>query len=353
MMVDKPELLAQVVKVVRGAPWVALDTEADSLHAYPEKLCLLQLSMSGCDELVDPLAGLELAPLLAALGRHRLILHGADYDLRLLYRAYGFVPKQVFDTMLAARLAGRREVGLEKLTLAVLGVRLEKGSQRANWARRPLTERMVEYALNDTRHLKAIEEKLVAELESLGRLGWHEEVCSRLVREASRASVADPDLVWRVSGSSRLDRRGLAVLRAVWHWRDAEARRLGRPPFFIVSHDTLLRVAEAGVRGHAWSSALPRRFPSSQHAALQVVVEEALALPESDWPRHRRSTGVRLTSGQRSRYLRLQERRDRKAAELGLDPSLIASRAALIEHAGEATEVGDGLLSWQRQLLAD
>src|SRR5437773_3692029 len=144
-VIDSDELLADWLPRVRAADWLALDTEADSLHAYPEKLCLIQISLPGADELVDPLASLDLSPLLEALRGRDLILHGADYDLRLLRRAYGFVPASAFETMLAARLLGFLEFGLTHLVKELLEVHLEKGPQTADWARRPLTQRMVNY----------------------------------------------------------------------------------------------------------------------------------------------------------------------------------------------------------------
>src|SRR5579862_604340 len=125
---------------------VAVDTEADSLHAYPEKLCLIQISLRESDVLIDPLAGMDLQPLLALLQGKELILHGADYDLRLLFRTFQFVPNLVFDTMWAARLLGYPEFGLRDLVRHHLGVALEKGPQKMNWARRPLPERMANYA---------------------------------------------------------------------------------------------------------------------------------------------------------------------------------------------------------------
>src|ERR1043166_8261400 len=122
-----------------GLGWIALDTEADSLHAYPEKLCLLQISHEKGDELIDPLARMNLARLWPALAPHQLILHGADYDLRLLRKTHQFVPQSIFDNMIASRLLGDREFGLTNLVSKYLGITLEKGSQKADWARRPLT----------------------------------------------------------------------------------------------------------------------------------------------------------------------------------------------------------------------
>src|SRR5436190_1016235 len=133
-VIDTEQKLAGFLPTLRAATWVALDTEADSLHAYPEKVCLIQISTVSGDELIDPLAGLDLDPLLDALAGHELIMHGADYDLRLLRKHHDFVPGAIFDTMLAARLLGLRQFGLSNLVEHFLGVKLEKGAQKADWA---------------------------------------------------------------------------------------------------------------------------------------------------------------------------------------------------------------------------
>ena len=141
-VIDRDELLSSFVRDLDRAEWVAMDTEADSLHAYPEKLCLMQLSIPGNDVLVDPLAGMDLGEIFSILENKTLIMHGADYDVRLLKMGHDFVPENIFDTMLAARLLGRRQFGLSHLTKEILGVELEKTSQKANWAKRPLTDEM-------------------------------------------------------------------------------------------------------------------------------------------------------------------------------------------------------------------
>jgi len=148
------ELLPQLQKVDR----VAVDTEADSLHCYFEKLCLLQLSFSGRDFLIDPLAPVDLQPLCAALATREIVLQGADFDLRLLRRSLQFVPQKIFDTVIAARLLGIREFSLASLVQRFFGVALAKGSQKANWAQRPLPETMAKYAMNDTHYLLPLAE---------------------------------------------------------------------------------------------------------------------------------------------------------------------------------------------------
>ena len=172
---------------------VAVDTEADSLHAYREKLCLIQISLPQDEHaLVDPLAGISLQPLYDALVGKTIVLHGADYDLRLLRRDGGFVADAVFDTMLAARLVGRREFSYAALVKAEFGIELTKGSQKANWARRPLTDTMAAYAQNDTRYLLQIAENLGARLRELGRWDWFEQSCARAMAQAAAPSENAP-----------------------------------------------------------------------------------------------------------------------------------------------------------------
>jgi ribonuclease D len=181
-VIGDAENLKTVVDAIRNSPWVAVDSEADSLHAYPEKLCLLQFSVEGGDYLVDTLAGFDLTSLLDALRNRELIFHGADYDLRMLRKTFHFVPSDIFDTMTAARLLGYKQFGLGALVERHLSIKLEKGPQKMNWARRPLTDRMEQYARNDTRHLKTLSDNLRNELKEKGRLDWQKETCQPIFR---------------------------------------------------------------------------------------------------------------------------------------------------------------------------
>ena len=212
------------------------------------------------DELVDPLARLDIAPLFDAIAQHEIVMHAADYDLRMLKRHHAFTPRAIFDTMLASRLLGDRQFGYSHLVLHYLGIALEKGAQKANWAVRPLGPRLEEYARNDTRYLKPLADRLTADLEAAGRLAWHREACARLIRDSTRPSVSDPDAVWRIRGSHTLDRRGLAVLRALWHWREREAIAANRPPFFIMSHELLIAVAAAAAARTPIDPLLPKQI---------------------------------------------------------------------------------------------
>ncbi len=334
-----------------AAHWVALDTEADSLHAYPEKLCLIQISLAGGDQLIDPLAPINLEPLWPELKRHELILHGADYDLRLLRKCHGFVPRRVFDTMLAGRLLGDREFGLVNLLKKYLGVELEKGSQKADWARRPLTPRMEDYARNDTHYLKALADILKGQLRDKQRLEWARESCDRLIAECAIPSAPEPDLVWRVKGSHKLARGGLAVLRELWRWREQEAVAANKPPYFVLSHEALVGIATAVVEQRPANGFLPRYFSPRRQQGLQKAVETGLSLAPEQHPEVLRPTHRRQAEAERCQFREIEKRRDQRAAELGVDPTLIASRATLLSLANDWDQTRNQLMNWQRNLL--
>lgn len=353
-VIDGTEALMELASRVRHAAWVALDTEADSLHAYPEKLCLLQVAVPGGAALVDPLADLHLEPLWAALDEREVIFHAADYDLRLLSHGHHFRPATIFDTMWAARLLGDERFGLNDCLTKHLGITLEKGAQKANWGRRPLTERMVEYALNDVRHLHDLAEAMRLRLQELGRLDWHRQTCARLVTECARPGQVDLDQVWRVKGHDRLEPLGLAVLRELWHWREKEAVRANKPPFFILRHEVLSDLADHASRGRGPEQAkLPHFITGRRRRGVIEAIERGLAVPASDRPVHVRVRARRMTQAELDRAEVLRKVRDRHASALGIDPTLIASRSTLFALGRGDDEAWGDLLPWQRALLVD
>jgi ribonuclease D len=350
-VIDTEQKLAAFLLKLRAATWVAVDTEADSLHAYPEKVCLIQIGTVNGDMLVDPLSDIDLDPMLDSLSGHELIMHGADYDLRLLEKHHQFTPSAIFDTMLAARLLGEQQFGYSTLVEKFLDVKLEKGAQKANWALRPLTARMEQYARNDTRYLKPLADKLRSGLEAKGRLAWHQESCTQLIAECTRPRPADLDAVWRIKGSHRLGRPGLAILREVWQWRETEAIAANRPPFFVLSHESLVEVAAAAATQRSIESYLPRTFSERRHAGLAKAVQAGLKVAPDKFPKIAQRSNHRPTDAERKRFLELQKRRDAHAHQLGIDPTLIASRGTLSDLARHWDKHAGGLMNWQRELL--
>ena len=350
-MIDTDAKLAAFLPTIKSAAWLALDTEADSLHAYPEKVCLIQISTAAGDKLIDPLTKTNLDPLLDALNAHELIMHGADYDLRLLRKHHEFVPSAIFDTMLASRLLGECQFGLGSLVEKFLGLKLDKGPQKADWARRPLTERMEKYARNDTHYLKPLADKLKSSLKTEGRLSWHQESCARLIAESSQPPVVDKNSVWRIKGSHALSRHPLAILRELWHWREREAIAANRPPFFILAHEKLVDIAVAAAAHQPVENLLPMRMSPRRRDSLADTIKTELQLPADEYPEILRHKGHRPTEMEMSRYRELEKRRNAQAHQLGIDPTVIASRATLNGLANDWDKNAPELMNWQRELL--
>lgn len=352
-MIDNDVKLATLLPKLRAAHWLALDTEADSLHAYPEKVCLIQISTADGDELVDPLAPINLDSLFDVFNGRELIFHAADYDLRLLEKHHQFTPPAIFDTMLASRLLGEAQFGYSTLVEKFLGVKLEKGPQKANWALRPLTERMEKYARNDTLYLKPLADQLRAGLETKVRLAWHQESCARLIAECTQSQPADLDSVWRIKGSHLLGRPGLAVLRELWQWRETEAIAANRPPFFVMSHDALVDVAAAAATLRPIEPFLPRNISERRRGGLAKAIADGLGISADQFPKILQRANHRPTDAERKRFLELQKCRDAHAQQLGIDPTLIASRGTLSDLARNWDKYTGELMNWQRELLSE
>lgn len=351
-VISEQSKLDKEMAELNASSWIAVDTEADSLHAYPEKLCLLQISSESGDILIDTLAGLNLSELLRVFQKHHLIFHGADYDLRLLRRTYNFIPEKIFDTMTAARLLGYKAFGLTHLVKEHLGVELEKGPQKMNWARRPLTERMENYARNDTKYLKPLCDLLTVELKKKGRFAWQQEVCQRLIKEASVIQEADPENIWRIKGSDRLDPRGLAVLKELWTWREKEAVAANKPPFFVLNHDVMLSIARDCSSLRDVGEMLPPRLSQKRRQGIINAVMAAQSVEPSNLPSRRKHILYQPTVSEQQRFFKLRQTRDKRAAELDLDPTLIASRSTLVLLSQDWEKYSKDLLAWQRELLA-
>lgn len=347
-MIADPQNLSSFLEHLIEHPRVALDTEADSLHCYFEKLCLIQVSIPGHNVLIDPLAGFSLDPFFRALTGREVIFHGADYDLRLLQRVGCVDIDKVFDTMIAARLIGLTEFSLAALVANFFGIELAKGSQKANWAQRPLSGRMLDYAINDTRYLLELAEKLQRRLAELGRWIWFEQSCQRALIQARAARVRDTENAWRISGSSDLRGRAAAILRELWLWRDDEARAVDRPPFHILHNELLVDSAQ---KANAGEKVFIGHLRDARRRRFEVALEKGLATPEQQWPQPIRKNRLRPSPDEEKRFKEYRGRRDKIAQDLGIDPSLIASKATLEALAADPSSHESRLLPWQSELL--
>lgn len=326
----------------------AIDTEADSLHRYRESLCLIQFAVGQQSVLIDPLAIQDLAPLGDYLADATVWMHGADYDLTMFKRQFGKLPPRVYDTQIGARLLGARRFGLGDLVQHYFGVELVKTSQKADWGKRPLSAKMIEYALNDVHYLLEMGDLIVAALQALGRYGWFEESCAAarqrvLLRDDSKEEM------WRIQGSGKLEPFGLACLRALWLWRDAEAKAWDRPSFMVTTNRQLIEWSTDLAGGRNIS--LPHHFRPDRVKRFRAAVAALESLPPEEWPE-------RLSGKRRKRDRDFERKvddliktREKAAHSLNIEGSLIAPRSvieALVTGEAKPSEV---LLNWQRQLL--
>ena len=211
---------------------------------------------------------------------------------------------------------------------------------------------MEEYARNDTRFLKTLEEKLRAELTAKGRLAWHVESCARLIVESSVEPVIDPDDVWRIKGSTFLEAPALAVLRELWHWRETEAIAASRPPFFVLSHETMIALSAAVAEQQPFEQMIPPRMHPRRREHLLAAIRAAQAVPPEQFPEKIRHDSKRPTEGEFKRFRQLEETRNHRAHELQLDPTLIAPKSVLGNLARDWDKHAADLMNWQRDLLS-
>jgi len=352
-----------LVRRIGAAERVALDTEADSLHNYFEKVCLVQLSLGAGHYLVDPLSGLDLTGFLEALSEKPLILHGGDYDLRMMRASMDFRPRrEVFDTMIAAQLLGIEQIGLAALIERFFDVTIGKEGQKSDWSRRPLSEEQLRYAVNDTRFLEPLAERMRGELSERGRVDWHRESCRAMVESTGRDNSRDPEEAWRIKGAGRLTRRQLAYLRELWRWRDMYARRANLPAFKVFGNQQildLLQWAESHPGGPLHQGPkLPRNIVGSRLSTLEETIARAAGMAQAQWPEliiFDRGDAPRADC--REQIDALRGECARIARDLEIAPSTLAPRAALEAIARsrprtleEMMESG-GLLRWQAKLV--
>jgi len=360
--VDTAAGLDKLIKAMAGVGTVYLDLEADSMHHYFAKICLIQILVGETCYLVDPLSEeIKLDGFLAALSQKVLVLHGADYDLRMLYQQHGFRPHRIFDTMLAAQLLGKPAFGLAALVQAYFGFALKKDQQKADWSQRPLPPLMLEYGAQDTFFLPGLYQALTDELNQKQRLEWHAETCRELVKATAKSKEVDLENTWRIDGSSKLYPRQLAALQALWKYRDLIAQKTDLPSYRILPSDILLRFAMSvpPTGQPEQTPSLPSRLNPEIKVGFLETFQQALDLPESAWPQPMRPPRKPVFSPSSSVLNRLKDVRDKIAAELQMDPSLLATKSTLTAVALTGCTSGPKMIAaakwmkWQEDLLLE
>lgn len=350
--------LADLVDELAGCRAIGIDTEADSLHHYTEKVCLLQLTAFGRSSwLIDPLALRDLSPLAPLLADAAVlkVVHGGDNDVMSMRRDFGFSFRCMFDTSIAARLLGDTEVGLQALVRNELGIELSKGSQRDDWSKRPLTAKQEAYALADVAHLMALAARLTERLAEAGRTHWAREEFEALASLPAAQKRTGPDEFRRIKGSAKLSRRQQAVLRELYLWREERAALADRPPFKIVGPEVLLAMAERSPATIDEVSDALASYPRqrSQIEVVYAAIQRGLSLPDDELPSRDPDERTTFSAAARRRIEALRAWRDRVAKQTRLDPSIVLS-SRLIERIAQAApttldelDALDGLRRWR------
>lgn len=342
---------------------IGVDLEADSMHSFKEKICLIQIATGDEAFLVDPFTINQFSPFVAVLENPEIIkvLHGADFDVRSLDREMGARIHNLFDTEIACRFLNMRERGLAALLKAFFDVDVDKKFQKKDWSKRPLAADMVAYSVGDVDHLIALHAKLVERLNAIGRLHWAEEEFETQARVRYENNHVPP-YFRKIKGAGKLDNRSLAVLENLLILRMALAEKKDVPLFKVMSNQSLLSMAT--VRPRSVKEMLTKRMLSKRQAQMYgqpcvQAIEDAMALPHKDLPSYPKTVMPRKTPAVMARITALKAMREKQSDVLAMEPGFLVNNAAITALALEnpATRADldamDLLRNWQKEAMGD
>ena len=363
VFIDRPEAASRQLSALAGTREIALDTEGASFHRFVDRIYLLQLSTREHSVIIDPLT--VHADVLGPLGglledpRVEVVLHDADYDLRLLHSDYTWHVRNIFDTRVAAQLLGIKAFGLAALLERYFGVKLDKKHQRADWSMRPLLPDMLEYAAQDTLYLLDLRDRMRDDLDKKGRLAWAREEFGRL--EGTRWPDDDSANAYlRIKGARDLTRRELAVLRELAPWRDSVAQELDRATFRVLGNEQLLEIAKVQPTSRdalGRIKGISRGLLDRRADEMLDAVRRAQAVPEAELPRFPKAPRWDRDPDFDTRVNALKTSRDQVALQLDMDPGVLASRERLEAVARKNPKSQEELLGveelrgWQKEVL--
>jgi len=362
-LIDDDSAFHQVSLKLRAQSRIALDCEAAGFHRYSDKLCLVQLSTEDETFLFDPFAADPSEVLRPVLENPevQVVMHGADFDIRLLHRDLNIRVQGLFDTQAAATLLGAKAIGLASLLEEHLDVKLSKKHQRADWAQRPLPKDLLDYASNDTKHLFSLGDILTRELQEAGREGWAREEFQSL--ESIRWVQDQVDPITRFKGARHLTPRQVTTLRATLTWRDRIAQARDRAPFRVVGDPVLVAIVmECPTSVHELGAlkGMSPRLAQGHGQELLAELRQIEEMPDTDlkpYPRGNRNGPSRLLPEEETLADEIRSLRAAKAQELGLEKGVLLSNAQIGEIVRsapttvEAMETLPGIRSWQVHLL--
>jgi ribonuclease D len=328
--------LTQKLAQFAGGSSIALDTEASSFHRYRESVCLIQLSDRDRTLLVDPLSIKDLSPLRELLAEKKMevVIHDADYDLRILARYHDIRVENVFDTLVAAELLNEPEIGLAALLSRYFGISVDKKFQKADWSQRPLPDAMLSYAAGDTSHLIALRDILAEKLKEKGRWEWAQEEFSLLTDAPFNLVESDEPAFLRLKGAKTLKPQQLAILRELHPWREALAEQMDRAPFMVLGNDVLLSLCidpPKDMKELADRKGISERTMDRHGKDIMALVEKGRSIPKDQWPRMEKPKRWQRDPDHEERLKRLKQVRDKLTKESDLRPGIVAANQLLTE----------------------
>jgi ribonuclease D len=329
VLISQQSQFLQLLGKLSSEPALAVDTEANSLFAYQEQVCLIQISTLQTDFIIDPLALDDLSPLGSLLEDPRIqkVFHASEYDILIMNEQLGFKFRNLFDTMLAAQILGREKLGLDALMEEITGITVNKKYQRANWGKRPLAEDMLRYAQMDTHYLFQIRDTLHRELQRKGLMPIAEEDFKRacLAYRQRREDKLSP--CWRIQGAKKLSPQKAAVLEKLCEYREEVARKLNRPVFKVFSAQVLLKLAEVSPTSVAQLAELeiPGKKALQRHGpSLVNAIQAGLNAPPMRPPRKERPDDSTL-----AREKALSDWRKKTARKMDVNSAVVLPRELL------------------------
>ncbi len=311
-------------------PRFAIDLEANSMHAYRERICLIQISSPTHDYIVDPVADIDLSELgvLFANPAIEKIFHAAEYDLTLIKREHDWPMNNLFDTMWAARILGYERYGLANILETVFAVQLDKKYQKSDWCKRPLRPEQLSYAQHDTHYLLALRNHLAQELQAAGRMEEALESFAMQTHVTPSNNEFAPENFWSINGVRNLSPEEQSVLCQLAIYRNEEAQKRDKPLFKIMGDKTLVEIAYATPRNSFELSRIHGMSSGQVHRYGQGLLNAIVRGQHTDAPpkpkRKKRPSDDIL-----NRYEKVRNWRKERAQKRGVESDVIISKTAM------------------------